>query len=134
MKNFNNKYILYIVLIFSIILSSCGSSDEYCQDEEPIRIGVIDTVYKEVKNVEDSKMFVQIGAFVNKNYADEFALTAKDKLSTPVEVKLFSDGIYRLLVGEFEDIQEAKKILGIVKSRGYTNAFIRDIYGPVELK
>ena len=134
MKNFNNKYILYIVLIFSIILSSCGSGDEYCQDEEPVRIGVIDTVYKEVKNVEDSKMFIQIGAFVNKDYADEYAATSKDKLSAPVEVKLFSDGIYRLLVGEFDNLQEAKKTLGIVKSRGFTNAFIRDIYGPVELK
>jgi hypothetical protein len=133
MKNFNNNYFLYIVLIFSFIVSSCGGSDEdYCEDEELVRIGVIDTVYKEVRDEENPNMFVQIGAFVNKDKADEFATTARQKLSTPVEVKLFADGVYRLLIGEYKDILEAKKILDIVLSRGYSDAFIRDAYGPVK--
>ncbi len=135
MKNFNNKFYICIVLLFSFILGSCGGSgEEYCEDEELVRIGVIDTVYKEIKDMEDSTIYVQIGAFVNKDKADEYATVARDKLSAPVQVKLFADGVYRLFVGEYTDIQEAKKILEIVKSRGFSDAFIRDAYGPIKDK
>ncbi|MBL7129087.1 MAG: SPOR domain-containing protein [Ignavibacteria bacterium] len=135
MKNFNNKFYICIVLLFSFILGSCGgSSEEYCEDEELVRIGIIDTVYKEVKDIEDSTLYVQIGAFVNKDKADEYATISREKLGSPVQVKLFADGVYRLFVGEYTDIQEAKKILEIVKSRGYLDAFIRDAYGPIKNK
>ena len=133
MKNFNNKFYICIVLLFSFILGSCGGSgEEYCEDEELVRIGVIDTVYKEIKDMEDSTIYVQIGACVNKDKADEYATVARDKLSAPVQVKLFADGVYRLFVGEYTDIQEAKKILEIVKSRVFSDAFISDAYGPVK--
>ena len=135
MKNFTINLYLCIVLLFSFILGSCGGSgEEYCEDEELVRIGIIDTVYKEVKDVEDSTLHVQIGAFVNKDKADKYAVISREKLGSPVQVKLYADGVYRLFVGEYTDIQEAKKILELVKSRGFIDAFIRDAYGPIKDK
>jgi hypothetical protein len=76
---------------------------------------------------------VQIGAFLNKENADNFAIIARSKLNTSITVRLFSDGIYRILSGEeFDNAKSAETLLDLVKKSGYIDAIIRDSAGPVK--
>ncbi len=92
----------------------------------------VDTVRQKINVSDSGPFFVQIGAFLNKDNADNFAIIARSKLSTTVLVRMFSDGIYRIIAGdEFNDIKSAESFLSTVQSKGYPDAIIRDAAGPV---
>lgn len=124
---FRNFYaLLFIVLLSSaLILSSCTS-------ESSNEVVIVDTVIVKVDTVKvDRKvkeayvnLTVQIGAFANKNNADDFAKIASQKLSGVVEVTLVSGKLYKITVGRFSDPKKADDYLQIVKSKGYTDSFV----------
>ncbi len=77
-------------------------------------------------------MQVQIGAFVSKDNAEYFTKEARERLKTDVVMKLTPEGIYRILIGEYKDIESAREMLSMVRSSGYADSFIRDEFGAVE--
>jgi len=90
----------------------------------------VDTLYKKVGD--QSTYYVQIGAFYNKSYAEQFALDAKSNLYQQIYIISTKDNLYRVMVGDkTTSLDDAKVRLGIVKSKGYDDAFVRDQYGPI---
>ena len=127
MKKYLSLFLYFAIITFScILIYSCGCS---CYEEE--NFIKVDTVHKHVNISETGPFYVQIGAFVNKANAENFAAVAKSKLNKPVISKSFSDGIYRILIGEFTEFTKADEMLSYVKSYGYSDAIIRDLTGPV---
>jgi len=131
---------LYIVLIMislaglPLLFSSC-CGDETCSEEDTYGKAIFkktDTVYKRVPKIKTSPMSVQIGAFVNSNNADYFTREARERLKVDVFVKLTPEGIYRILIGEYSDIEAAREMLMKARNGGYSDAFIRDEFGAVE--
>lgn len=136
--------LIYSILSLSIILimffSSCGSGLEDCDCDlyekfDTVRITHIDTI-KTVDTVyeviSDIKYYVQIGCFLNKNYAERFAAEAKENLNTTIIIITSKENLYRIMAGEYRDLQKAREMLIYVKAKGYSDAFIRDQKGPVE--
>jgi len=126
---------ILISVIFLIICSVLGFSFYSCNcscydNENMIKV---DTVRKQMTVSDSGPFYIQIGAFVNKANADNFAIIARSKLSTSIIVRLFSDGIYRIIAGDnYNDIKSAETFLDTVHSRGYPDAIIRDEIGPVK--
>ncbi len=136
--------LIYIILSFSIIISmfvfSCGSGLEDCDCDnyekfDTVRITHVDTL-KTVDTlyevISDIKYYVQIGCFLNKNYAERFAVEAKENLNTTILIITSKENLYRIMAGEYTDIQKAREMLLYVKAKGYSDAFIRDQRGPLE--
>jgi len=134
MRKIKLFYLLF--LLFPLVFVSCYSGDDCCDEDEEYY--VVDTTKPVIAKetllvVYKYKLNVQIGAFANKNYADDFAKVAREKLKYSVEIRLYPDGLYKLLVGgEFVDINKAIEILEYVRTKGYFDAFIRDDNGPID--
>ena len=47
-------------------------------------------------------------------------------------VKITSEGLFRILIGEYSDIDAAREMLRKARDGGYSDAFIRDEFGAVE--
>lgn len=132
------KTLFYTILILtafctSIIITSCSADNECC-DEDPFGKTIIrqtDTLYNKTSRVERGPFSVQIGAYANKSYADAFLREAKSELKMDVTMKQTSDGIYRILIGEYKTLAEAEDVLASVKRRGYKDSFTRDKYGSI---
>lgn len=129
-------YFLLLSIITSLpfVLYSC-CANEPCAEDDTFGKTVIhktDTVYKKVPRLESGPYYVQIGAFVNKDNADAFSNKARDILKTSVEIQTTYEGLIRIVVGEYKEIQDAIDMLKYIKSNGYSNAFIRDEFGSVE--
>jgi hypothetical protein len=126
MRYFLNLLLISIVFIAGLTVYSCNCS---CYDEDNfIRV---DTVHKHITISDTGPYYVQIGAFVNKENADNYAIVAKSRLFTPISVKLFPDGIYRVIVGEYNELSKAEEALRNVRSYGYSDALLRDDAGPI---
>ncbi|MCX7833833.1 MAG: SPOR domain-containing protein [Ignavibacteria bacterium] len=132
--------ILSLSLIGSMFIFSCGSGLEDCDCDlyekfDTVRITHIDTV-KTVDTVyevlTDVKYYVQIGCFLNKNYAERFASEAKENLNVTIIIITSKENLYRIMAGEYKELQKAREMLLYVKAKGYSDAFIRDQRGPVE--
>jgi len=136
--------LIYIISSFSIIISmfvfSCGSGLEDCDCDnyekfDTVRIThvdtlkTVDTLYEVISDV---KYYVQIGCFLNKNYAERFAAEAKENLNTTILMITSKENLYRIMAGEYADIQKAREMLLYVKAKGYSDAFIRDQRGPLD--
>lgn len=134
----NKIYLLLPVLFLisaSVFLNSCGS---YCPDCEPGQEGynpdgqvvVQDTIKMPpviVEEIVPYKVTVQIGAFRDRNYADAYATEARTKLDLRVEVNLDPlDGLYKVTVGTFDNVETANNYLRTVIARGYKDAFTRN--------
>lgn len=129
-------YSLLIVLtiIFAEFFSSCCADDQ-CSEEDTYGKTVVlksDTVYQKVPKYKAFPLYIQIGAFVNRKNAEDFANSARNQLKMQVALKLTQEGVFRITVGEFNDVEKAKELLEYVKQHGYSDAFIRDDYGPVQ--
>jgi len=127
---------LLLVILYSCT-SSVGLEDCNCDDYTPldtVRVTVVDSVSKidTVYQDKDRKFYVQIGCFANRTNAEKFARSSKNSLETTILVVLSKDNLYRVMAGEFIDIEKARETLTYVKIRGFSDAFIRDKYGPVE--
>jgi hypothetical protein len=69
---------------------------------------------------------------VSKDNAEYFTKEERERLKTDVVMKLTPEGIYRILIGEYKDIESAREMLSMVRSSGYADSFIRDEFGAVE--
>ena len=126
--------ILSIFISLPVIFYSC-CADEQCSEEDTYGKTIVhktDTLYEVVQKHSRGPMSVQIGSFANENYANRFANIARDNLRTSVKVSLSREGLYRILIGEFNDINAAREILSFVKNNGYNDSFIRDEFGEIE--
>jgi hypothetical protein len=132
MKIAFNCFIL-LLLGSTFLFFSCSSS--YNGDEWDDGIVVVvdtvvvrtDTVKTELKKVESIKLnlTVQLGAFVNKDNADQFVMDARDRLNTMVDMKSVK-GVYKITVGKFDDSERANAYLDFVKSKGFEDAFVNN--------
>jgi predicted butyrate kinase (DUF1464 family) len=125
-------YIYPFVLIAFILvslMSSCSSGDE--EDIYVLKDTVVlnvDTLIKEQRNVQKVNLtfVVQLAAFKEQNYADAFVVSAKEKLNSIPDVRK-SGSVYLVTVGKFFDAVSAQDYLTFVKSKGFTNAFVKSI-------
>jgi cell division septation protein DedD len=134
LKKLSTVFILFGLLILPVYFSSC-CGDESCSEEDTYGKAIFkktDTVYKVIPKFRKGPMQVQIGAFVNKNNADYFTKEARERLRTDVIIKLTPEGVYRILIGDYSDIESARDMLRQAKGSGYEDAFIRDEYGAIE--
>jgi cell division septation protein DedD len=132
------KHLKYLLLImFGAYLMGC-SSGAYDLDEYTIHYKeksiVADTVRVISENNEEIKeditppphsfsFIVQIGAFINQSYFENFYKRAKSLLGNGVyyEVK---NNLYKIRIGKYNNRAEAMQFLNHVKSLGYFDAFI----------
>lgn len=135
MKKYRTIILTVSLFISSIILYSCSSNqvlrDCDCEDfilVDTVKITLVDTA----QSVYQGKYFVQIGCFANRSYAEKFAENAKSNLSSTILVIQSKDNLYRIIAGEYTEIDKAREHLSYVKLKGYSDAFIRDQYGPIE--
>ncbi len=127
-------YTLQLLSVFfiSLVLASCTSQEECCDDMTVTIVEEeIDTLYVNQPRFETQIYTVQIGAFANKSYADEFLKNAKPNFGVNLKMERSSDGIYRISIGEFTSLDEAEVVLRTAVSKGYLDSFIRDSSGPV---
>lgn len=127
-------FILTGIISLPLLFSSC-CGDEQCAEEDTYGKAIFkktDTVYKRIPKIKTSPMSVQIGAFVNRDNADYFTREAKERLKVDVFVKLTPEGLYRILIGDYSDIEAAREMLMKARNGGYSDAFIRDEFGAVE--
>jgi len=133
------KKLSLVILIFGLfgmplLFSSC-CGDEQCSEEDTYGKAIFkktDTVYKRNPKIKISPMSVQIGAFANRNNADYFTKEARERLKVDIFVKVTPEGIYRILIGEYTDMEAAREMLMKARQGGYDDAFIRDEFGAVE--
>jgi cell division septation protein DedD len=134
LKKISIIFILFGFFSLPLYFSSC-CGDEQCSEEDTYGKAIFkktDTVYKRIPKIKNSPMSIQIGAFVNKNNADYFTKEARERLKVDIFVKLTPEGIYRILIGEYSDMEAAREMLKKARSGGYEDAFIRDEFGAVE--
>ena len=134
LKKFSIVFILFSLFLLPLYFSSC-CGDESCSEEDTYGKAIFkktDTVYKRVPKIQKGPMSVQIGAFINQNNADFFTREARERLNADVVSKLTPEGVYRILIGEYNDIESAREMLSKAKSSGYEDAFIRDEFGAIE--
>jgi cell division protein FtsN len=132
------KKIFYTLLILtafslSLIMTSCCADNE-CAEEDIYGKTIVrqtDTLYNKTQKVERGPFSVQIGAYANKSYADAFLREAKSELKMDVRITQTSDGLYRILVGDYKTLTEAEELLQVVKRKGFNDSFTRDNYGPI---
>ena len=132
------KFYIAILLIgffcMPLYFSSC-CGDETCSEEDTYGKAIFkktDTVYKRIPRIKNSPMSVQIGAFVNRDNADYFTREARERLKVDVFVKITPEGLFRILIGEYSDMDAAREMLKKARDGGYIDAFIRDEFGAVE--
>lgn len=130
MKTFRTFSLLLVVGLIALVMHSCAAFDDECCEEDvivpPDTIKLPPVVIKEEQV--PYRVTIQIGAFRNKEYADEFYQKAKQTLSGNVTLRLDSlDGLYKIEVGDFENVQTANDYLINVSSKGYPDAFVHTI-------
>lgn len=133
MKNLFYTFLILIAFAFSLVLTSCCADNE-CAEEDIYGKTIVretDTLYNKVPKVERGPFSVQIGAYANKSYAESFFRDAKSDLRMDVRMKQTSDGLYRILVGEYKTLTEAEEVLQTLKRKGYNDSFTRDDYGKI---
>ncbi len=130
MKAFRVFYLLCVTVVIAMAAHSCASFDDDCCEEDVIIPP--DTVKLPPVVIDENKVpyrvTIQIGAFRNKEYADEFYQKARTSLGNDVSLRLDNlDGLYKIEVGDFEDVQTANNYLNNVTSRGYPDAFVHTV-------
>lgn len=121
-----------VLVLLSIIFISCGGSEKYTEVVyDTVRVKKVDTLVVAQPDTTKREVIplnftftVQIGAFDSKDNALIYALAAKDLLQNEVEVDQYKD-VYTVNVGLFDNNKKAEDFLSYVKSKGYSEAFIR---------
>lgn len=123
--------ILPVAVLLSVSIFSC-SSDVYDEDDiiivrDTVTI-VTDTTIREQRDMEKLRLMlvIQLGAFKEKDHADNFASSVREKLSGDVTVRN-SGNMYLVTSGIFSDAGKAQDYLYTVKSKGFDKAFVRNI-------
>jgi cell division septation protein DedD len=125
-------YIYPIILVTFLLLSlvsSCTSSDD--EDIYVLKDTVVlnvDTLIKEQRNVQRVNLsyVIQLAAFREQSHADAFILSAKEKLNSIPDLRK-TNGVFLVTVGKFNEAGSAQDYLNFVKSKGFTNAFIKSL-------
>jgi cell division septation protein DedD len=110
-------------------VSSCTSSDD--EDIYVLKDTVVlnvDTLIKEQRNVQRVNLsyVIQLAAFREQSHADAFILSAKEKLNSIPDLRK-TNGVFLVTVGKFNEAGSAQDYLNFVKSKGFTNAFIKSL-------
>ncbi|CAN5495230.1 hypothetical protein BH10BAC5_BH10BAC5_18290 [soil metagenome] len=71
-------------------------------------------------------LVVQIGAFINRHYADKFTVEARNRLGQAVDQKPNKVNILQIVSGFFRTQAEAQNYLNFVREKGYKDAFIKE--------
>ena len=71
-------------------------------------------------------LVVQIGAFINRHYADKFTADARNRLGQAVDQKPNNLNILQIVSGYFRTQAEAQNYLNFVREKGYSDAFIKE--------
>ncbi len=127
MKNFRVFYLLAVLVIAAVSLHSCSAFEDDCCEEDiiipPDTIKLPPVVIEE--NKVPYRVTIQLGAFRNKEYADEFYQKSRTALGNEVSLRLDKlDGLYKIEFGDFEDVQRANDYLSNITGRGYPDAFV----------
>ncbi len=134
MKNTLNTLLILFAFAMSIVLTSCCADNE-CAEEDIYGKTIVkktDTLYNKNPKIVRGPYYVQIGAYANKSNADAFYSDAKRQLRLKLDIKQTSDGIYRIIIGEYKTVEEAEDMLATVKKQGFSDAFVRDDAGPIK--
>lgn len=144
-KTFFSLILFTVVILLSNIFNGCVPFDEsgsddpcvLCEEQkkqyvppttyEPPPTYVPPTTNPPPVNYTPINTVIQIGAFVNKTYADNF--TAKAKVDLPgyfIDMKWNKKGFYQIVTGEYNNLGKAEQDLAYVKSKGYGDAFIKE--------
>ena len=143
MKKYTYLFIslLFLPVLAAFIYSCTGVTIEDCNCDDfgkfdTLRIVKVDTIYQvdtSFKGVEGPRRYwVQIGCFMNKSNAEKFVNQAESKLNLSITMVKTKENLFKVLLGEYEIVDNARDVLSFVKSKGYTDAFIRDQYGAIE--
>jgi cell division protein FtsN len=131
-----SKKIIYLLfsflLLFSVIYFSCSAPEDLQQVVyDTVRVKKVDTLMSAEKDTVKREVSplkftftIQLGAFGNRDNAENFASAAKDILNNDVEVDNYQN-VFTVTVGKFDDNKKAENFLTFVKSKGFTEAFIR---------
>lgn len=135
-----------IVTVMSQIFSGCVPFDEsgsddpcvLCEEQKkqtyvpptytpPTYTPPVTTTNPPPVNYTPINTVIQIGAFVNKTYADNFIARAKNDLQGYfIDMKWNKKGFYQIVTGEYNNLGKAEQDLAFVKSKGYGDAFIKE--------
>jgi cell division protein FtsN len=134
MKNLFYTILILIAFSFSIVLTSCCSDNE-CAELDSYGKTIVkqtDTIYNKTPKVDNGPYTVQIGAFANNANAEKFLKSAKSELKMDFVVKQTSDGLFRVVIGDYKTLPEAEEVLRNVKRKGYNDSFVSDSFGPIK--
>jgi cell division protein FtsN len=134
MLEFKYRFLSFLFLAALPVLFHACCADESNSGEDTYETTIVkqvDTIYKKVPKLQTGPYYVQIGAFVNKSYADAFASDARSRLKTQVNITTTPEGIYRIVIGEFKELDQAETMTKSARNSGFPDAFVRDEYGPV---
>lgn len=144
-KTYFSLILFIIVIVMSQLFSGCvpfdetGSDDpcvlceEQKKQQQPPTTYIPPTTYVPPStnppptNYTPINTVIQIGAFVNKTYADNFI--AKAKVDLPgyfLDMKWNKKGFYQIVTGVYDNLGRAEQDLSFVKSKGYADAFIKE--------
>lgn len=92
--------------------------------------GILKTLGIEIKESEpktDNLYRVQVGAFKEKQNADNLVTKLKNQGYSDAFIKQNDDGLYRVQVGAFSIKSNAENLLKKLKGQGYSDAFIKTV-------
>ncbi len=129
MKKIQILPLILVTFILVSLISSCTSSDD--EDIYVLKDTVVlnvDTLIKEQRNVQKVNLtyVIQLAAFREQSHVDVFLVSAKEKLNSIPDVRK-SGSIISVTVGKFNDATSAQDYLNFVKSKGFSNAFVKSL-------
>lgn len=96
-------------------------------DSEIIKDTIVkDTSTQVITRNDNFTFIVQLGAFIERDNFDRFFAAARTTLGDDVYFNQIND-LYKILIGKFNNIADALKMLDYVKSQGYIDAFVFSI-------
>lgn len=121
--------LIIVTITLVSLISSCSSSDDddiYVLKDTVVL--TVDTLIKEQRVVQKVNLVfvIQLAAYKEQSSADALVTSAKEKLSVIPDIRR-NGGLYLVTVGKFNDANSAQDYLNFVKSKGYTNAFIKSL-------
>lgn len=130
MKTFRVFYLLCVTVLIALASHSCASFDDDCCEEDVIIPP--DTIKLPPVIIDANKVpyrvTIQLGAFRNQEYAVAFYEKSKAALGSDVTMRLDNlDGLYKIEIGDYEDVKAANDELTGIKGQGYPDAFVHTV-------
>ena len=126
-------YSLLFSLIMTMLFFSCTGDENNTGDEDTVVLRdtvilKVDSLVRDKRNLTkvNLNLVIQLAAFRLRSNADAFALTAHNKLNANIEIRKIGS-VYVVTVGNFSEGSGAEDYLRYVKSKGFDNAFIKNL-------